>query len=205
MAIPKKIAGFGGGKMSKDIVSAIKIRKEQCRIMSLFYGMNKNSTLIPCRGLPRLTAKKMAACHGLRRLYAVYTEGGIYLDTDVYALKRFDDFLSYDYFTSLEQEDNTTIFENVINSNWDDIHHVGNVAFQSGLFGGIKGQLFLKDYKIETIKDGQIINDIFEKYVAKVWELEKARENNFVYHIRRCFVIILKKILPVLPRCLAPF
>ncbi|MDR1108203.1 MAG: glycosyltransferase family 2 protein [Spirochaetaceae bacterium] len=55
---------------------------------------------------------------------------------------------------------------------------------------------FGKDYKIETIKDGQIINDIFEKYAAKVWELEKEREDNFVYHIKRCFIIVLKKILP---------
>lgn len=36
------------------------------------------------------------------RLYALYTEGGIYLDSDVKVLKRFDDFLHHSFFTSME-------------------------------------------------------------------------------------------------------
>jgi hypothetical protein len=71
------------------------------------------------------------------------------------------------------------------------VQHIGYKGQNSGYSFD-----FGKEYKIETIKDGQIINDVLEKYVDKVRELEKERENNFVYHIRRCFVIILKKILP---------
>jgi hypothetical protein len=36
------------------------------------------------------------------RLYALYNEGGIYLDTDVYVQKRFDRFLVHDFFTAVE-------------------------------------------------------------------------------------------------------
>ena len=36
------------------------------------------------------------------RMYALYTEGGIYLDSDVKVLKRFDTFLDNKFFTSME-------------------------------------------------------------------------------------------------------
>ena len=36
------------------------------------------------------------------RLYALYTEGGIYLDSDVKVLKSFDGFLHHKFFTSME-------------------------------------------------------------------------------------------------------
>lgn len=36
------------------------------------------------------------------RLYALYTEGGIYLDSDVKVLKRFDEFLYHSFFSSVE-------------------------------------------------------------------------------------------------------
>ncbi|MFS0846678.1 MAG: glycosyltransferase [Parabacteroides merdae] len=36
------------------------------------------------------------------RLYALYEEGGIYLDTDVYVKKTFDVFLMDRFFTSIE-------------------------------------------------------------------------------------------------------
>lgn len=37
------------------------------------------------------------------RLYALYTEGGIYMDTDVKVLKPFDDFLTYNFFSAHEK------------------------------------------------------------------------------------------------------
>ena len=36
------------------------------------------------------------------RHYAIYTEGGIYLDTDVKVFRPFDEFLNWDFFTSVE-------------------------------------------------------------------------------------------------------
>ena len=46
--------------------------------------------------------KKWALAADYIRLYALYTEGGIYMDTDVKVFKKFDDFLKYDFFSSVE-------------------------------------------------------------------------------------------------------
>lgn len=43
-------------------------------------------------------AKKWAFVTDYVRLYALYTEGGIYMDTDVKVLKPFDEFLKYNFF-----------------------------------------------------------------------------------------------------------
>lgn len=46
--------------------------------------------------------KKWAFVSDVARLHAVYTEGGIYLDSDVEVLKSFDDLLEYDGFFGIE-------------------------------------------------------------------------------------------------------
>ena len=50
-----------------------------------------------------------------------------------------------------------------------------------------------RGFKIETLNDGQIINDNFVECLDKIYT---EQINNFKYHIYRCFVIILKKIIP---------
>ncbi|WP_116772098.1 glycosyltransferase family 32 protein [Maribacter litoralis] len=64
--------------------------------------------------------KKYAFTSDVARLYAMYTYGGIYLDTDVQILKKFDDLLHLPYFAGLEH---TGIMESAIigvekNSGW---------------------------------------------------------------------------------------
>ena len=49
-----------------------------------------------------LTVKKWAFATDFVRLYALYTEGGIYLDTDVEVYKNFDDMLHYRAFIGKE-------------------------------------------------------------------------------------------------------
>jgi mannosyltransferase OCH1-like enzyme len=46
--------------------------------------------------------KKWSLASDFIRHYAVYTEGGIYMDTDVFVYKTFDEFLQYDFFSSVE-------------------------------------------------------------------------------------------------------
>lgn len=46
--------------------------------------------------------RKFAFCSDIVRLYALYTEGGIYLDTDVEVLKSLDEFLNETAFTGFE-------------------------------------------------------------------------------------------------------
>lgn len=48
-------------------------------------------------------AKKWAFVSDVFRLYALYTEGGIYLDTDVEVKKSFDDLLNLDFFIGSER------------------------------------------------------------------------------------------------------
>lgn len=46
--------------------------------------------------------RKWAFAADYVRMYALYTEGGIYLDSDVMVLNSFDDFLDHKFFSSLE-------------------------------------------------------------------------------------------------------
>ena len=47
--------------------------------------------------------KKWAFVSDVARLWALYTYGGIYLDTDVKVYKNLDKFLNYDFFSGFEQ------------------------------------------------------------------------------------------------------
>ncbi|MDY5122302.1 MAG: glycosyltransferase [Treponema sp.] len=49
-----------------------------------------------------IKARKWAFASDYIRLYALYTEGGIYLDSDVVVKKSFDEFLNKPFFTSIE-------------------------------------------------------------------------------------------------------
>jgi len=46
--------------------------------------------------------RKWAFASDYIRLFALYTEGGIYLDIDVFVIKRFDDFLRHRFFSAIE-------------------------------------------------------------------------------------------------------
>ncbi len=53
-----------------------------------------------------LENKKWSLASDYIRHYALYTEGGIYMDTDVKVYKPFDEFLKYDFFSSIELHPN---------------------------------------------------------------------------------------------------
>lgn len=54
--------------------------------------------------------KKWSLASDYIRHYAIYTEGGIYMDTDVMVYKSFDEFLNFSFFTSVENH--PTSFDN---------------------------------------------------------------------------------------------
>jgi len=71
------------------------------------------------------------------------------------------------------------------------VQHIGYDGQNSVLFFDIG-----RNYKIETIEDGQLMNDILELSIDKITiEIEKMK-NNFQYCLKRCLVIIIKKIMP---------
>jgi hypothetical protein len=96
--------------------------------------------------------RKWAFAADYIRLYAVWREGGIYLDSDVIVKKRFDEFLQYGFFTSLEfgpefqSEYTNSLFLNndgsLKNTVPEPVHHLG---LQAAVFGGIKGHSFLRE------------------------------------------------------------
>jgi len=60
-----------------------------------------------------------------------------------------------------------------------------------------------KGFKIETINDGQIMNDILvdciDSYKQKDYEIKKKldlQNNSFLYNLSNCFKIVARKILP---------
>ncbi|MDR3128763.1 MAG: hypothetical protein LBU03_00695 [Tannerellaceae bacterium] len=55
-------------------------------------------------------ARKWAFAADYIRLYAVYTEGGIYLDSDVLVFRRFDCFLNHGAFSGIEFHPNTEFY-----------------------------------------------------------------------------------------------
>lgn len=84
------------------------------------------------------------------RLYALYTEGGIYLDSDVLVRKRFDKFLVHDFFTAIEYH------PELVEAN-DMSKHIGvdktnrhpgvpvpGIQLQAAILGAVKGHPFIK-------------------------------------------------------------
>lgn len=87
-------------------------------------------------------AKKYAFAADYIRVYALYTEGGIYLDSDVKVLKSFDKFLGFDYFTSYENHWTPSMHKSMIGRYIDKeghryphIKHVLNVGIQAAIIG----------------------------------------------------------------------
>jgi len=66
--------------------------------------------------------KKYAFVADYIRLFVLYNEGGIYLDTDMYALKNFDDFIDSDYELILGKEDQIHINAAMMASNKNNLY-----------------------------------------------------------------------------------
>lgn len=84
------------------------------------------------------------------RMYALYTEGGIYLDSDVKVLKPFDEFLNYNFFTSLEYHPSQiemTGARDMIDAEGRRIKEgfVSGIQIQAAVMGAEPGCPFVKD------------------------------------------------------------
>ena len=83
-------------------------------------------------------------------MYALYTEGGIYLDSDVKVLKSFDEFLNYKFFTSLEyhpKQIEMTGAMDMIDKEGNRIKDdfVSGIQIQAAVMGSEAGCQFVKD------------------------------------------------------------
>lgn len=127
-------------------------------------------------------AKKWAFVADYCRIYALYTEGGIYMDTDIMVLRSFDEFLKYSFFSSHEYQ--PWIFEKnkkeyvdergyILGNKKDE--HVPGLGIQSGVMMSEPKSPFMTDCleyynSIHLPKDlGKVIvvrllSKILEKY-----------------------------------------
>jgi len=105
MAIPKTIhyCWFGKGQKSELAEKCIKSWKEYCKDYQIKEWNEENFDINSNEYVRQAyEAKKYAFVTDYVRLYALYTEGGIYMDTDVEVLKPLDAFLNHKAFSSFE-------------------------------------------------------------------------------------------------------
>ena len=94
--------------------------------------------------------KKWSLASDYIRHYAIYTEGGIYMDTDVMVYKSFDEFLNFSFFTSVENH--PTSFEvdgmKMVDENGypkDLTQGISGMGLLAALYGAEKGNPFIKE------------------------------------------------------------
>lgn len=134
--IPKKIhfCWYGKGKYNKTIEKCIASWKE---VLPDYEIKKWDETNTPFKKLPFLKLlykqKKWSFITDYMRLFALYFEGGIYLDTDIEILKRFDELHNEKAFTGFQ-----TNFEDSPN------------PVAAGIIGAEKGNQFILDCIKET-------------------------------------------------------
>lgn len=167
MPIPKKIhyCWLSGEEMPDDIIKCIatwkKVMPEYELVLWDKSKFDINSAVFTREACE---VKKWAFAADYIRIYALYTEGGIYMDTDVYVKKGFDDLLNNDFFTSLEYHKELAIKENAFGllnedgtiKNQQDRIFTRGIGIQAAVLGGIKGHPFLKSC-LDWYKDKHFI------------------------------------------------
>ncbi len=116
--------------------------------------------------------KKWAFAADYIRLYALYNYGGIYLDVDVEVLKSFDEFLDFDFFTSMEYHYNDALrlktFDLINADGSSKIPHTPKpgICLQAAVMGAMPKHPFVKQcldfYNKQNfiLPDGSLYNKI---------------------------------------------
>lgn len=172
--IPKKIhyCWYGKGKMNKTIQKCIKSWKE---VMPEYEFKIWDETNTPFDKFPFLKIlykqKKWSFITDYIRLYSIYTEGGIYLDTDIEVLKKFDSLLTEQAFLGFQTKLNESIYPlnsavigSVVGNKFilDCLKETENKQrLYYNAMGGpsIVTKIILKNYGLNTYKD-QVINGV---------------------------------------------
>lgn len=142
--IPKVIhyCWFSGEKKPRLVKRCIKSWKRMLPDYKIkcwdAHSFNFNSVQFVKQAYAR---KKWAFMADYIRLYALYTEGGIYLDSDVEVYKSFDEFLQYSFFTGT------------------DVRTPDRTSFgvEAAIMGAEKGHPYLKEC-LEYYEQQQFIN-----------------------------------------------
>lgn len=205
--IPKVIhyCWFGGGEIPLYLQNCIDSWK---RVMPDYKLRLWNESCFDVNSIPFIKeaseAKKWAFVADYIRLFALFTEGGIYLDTDVKVFKPFDEFLNYSFFTSHEihpgnftELEQSKLNEEFIPKNKNEYIYGLNIL--AAAMGSIKGHSFIKeclefyDDKHFFGRNGEILS---VEFIIGPYMSKKAEEYGYKYHnsqqILKNNMIILK-------------
>ncbi len=133
-------------------------------------------------------ARKWAFASDYIRLYALYTEGGIYFDTDVYVLHHFDEYLSHQFFSAIESYPGRT-----------------DIQIQSAVIGSEKEHPFVKDCMdyyngINFVNSDNSFNDVIAPVIyAKIAEKYGFQYINKPQHLRNDIMLYSRNEITPLP------
>jgi len=137
-----------------------------------------------------IEVKKYAFAADYIRLYALYEQGGIFLDTDVYVLKPFDDFLSHDFFSSIEVDHEAYIRTRLSSQLHSDGRPIDpermlqGIQIQAAVMGSVKGHPFVSD-AMQYYEDRHFIRHdgtYDQTFLAPNIYAKTAEKYGFVYH-----------------------
>jgi len=165
--IPKKIhyCWLGGKELPEDAQMCIDTWKKILPDYELICWNENNFDINSVDFVKEaISVKKWAFAADYIRLYAVYTQGGVYMDTDVIVKKSFDKFLKHSFFTAIEVNDPKTSNALLGGSK----EEVRKYLLQSAIFGAEAGNKYIKSC-MDWYKDKHFIlpdGSFFNKYVA---------------------------------------
>lgn len=152
-SIPKKIhyVWLGKGKMPISVKHCINSWREHMPDYEIKCWSEDNFDFDSVDWVKEAIEKrKWSLASDYIRHYALYTEGGIYLDTDVKVFKSFDEFLNWDFFSSVEYY--PKIFSTKGKKQLDYNKHalipndyIDGLGILAACFGAKKGNLYIKE------------------------------------------------------------
>ena len=199
MAISKKIhyCWFGKNKKSKLIECCIDSWKKNLHDYEIV-EWNEDNFNINCNRYVKeaYAAKKWAFVSDYVRLYALYTEGGVYLDTDVEVFKSFDRFLTHGFFSGFEKyfdtlspitavmgtEKGSTLLQRLLNE-YENISFINKDGTCNTKTNTKRlSEFFIFEYGIDAERDEyQILRDNIHIYPSNYFCV-KSEESYSVHH-----------------------
>lgn len=186
--IPKTIhyCWFGHGKLPELAIKCIESWKKKLPDYKII-EWNEDNFDVNCNEYVKeaYNSKKYAFVSDYVRLYALYNEGGIYMDTDVEVLKSLDPFLNHKAFSGFENNNSipTGIMASVAKNKWikilldeySDIHFIKKDGTLDTTTNVTRITNKTKDnYKIklnDTLQDlGDVVFYPHEYFCPKDWE-----------------------------------
>ena len=169
--IPKKIhyCWFGNNKMSSRLQNCIKTWRLAMPEYEIREWNDNNLKNIPLNKFVKeaYKCKKWAFVSDYIRLFVLYTEGGIYLDTDIVVFKSFNDMLNNNFFSAIEYIPEWVIKGNVYNElinddgtlkNENNGIHVSGMGLLAPIMGASANNNLIKAF-MEYYEDISFIND----------------------------------------------